>query len=665
MSLYSKTFYNRDLSWLRFNHRVLQEAADKRNPLLERIRFLAIFSSNLDEFYKVRVSEIRQIKQLKKPLRKRLISKPKKLLKEIKKQVDRQQQYFGRIYRKEIIPELKSIGIQIIGHSKFNKAQKAEALQLVDQLERTELKFNIMPIHNPKVTYAPENECLYLTALSKDQKLILVKIPHHIPRFYTFSKTSGKHCITFIDDIFKYYLTKKFQSTLYALKISRDAALYIDDEYSGDLVEKIKAALPHRDTGQITRALVDNKMPEDLLNALQEVLNIDKIDIIKGGRYHNFKDFFKFPNPEAIVPEYEAFTPQLKSEFTSFSSRFNAIKAKDRLSYFPYDAFDDLLLMLHEAAHDPAVTEIKITLYRISEESEVAKTLITALENGKKVYAFMECKARFDEENNLKWGTLLERNGATVQYSQPGIKVHSKIMYILRKESKQTKAYGYVGTGNFNEKTAKVYTDFGLYTAHNGITSEIDQVFQVLQGRLRHPSLHHLIVSPFSTRSSFSALINTEINNALKGKKAYIILKLNSLQDEKMIHLLYKANNAGVKIRLIVRGICCLVPGIIHQSEHIRVTSIVHRYLEHGRVYVFGNGGDEKMYMGSADFMTRNLDHRIEVIVPILDKEVQLQLKKALMLQINEKVKARIIDEAQKNTYIGQVPKEVPNTYFM
>lgn len=664
MALNTKKYYNRDLSWLRFNHRVLQEAADKRNPLYERLRFLAIFSSNLDEFFKVRVSEIRKISQLDKPLRKTLVTKPNKLLREIKRLVYEQQEAFGAIFKIDLLTELKAKGIEIIDHLNFDKTQKTIARRVAKELDLEVVTIEPDATQAQPLPFVPENESLYLTALMDDGKIVLVKIPEQVPRFFSFPKRDEVYFVTFIDDIIKYHLGKLYKTPFYALKISRDAELYIDNEYSGNLVAKIKEALGNRDTGSVMRALVDRKMPKKLLRTLLNELNIDKTAIIKGVAYHNFKDFFAFPNPENRLGTFQEFHPKRLADFISLPNYFEAIRTKDRLSYFPYESFEDVLGLLQAAAKDKDVTDIKITLYRIAQDSAVAKLLLQALQHGKKVYVFMECKARFDEDNNIKWGKQLQEKGATVQYSHPGIKVHSKLLYISRKEADGAKGYAYIGTGNFNEKTAKIYTDLGLYTANKTITTDVAMVFQALAGKISIPKTHLLLVAPFSLRTQLSKLIKNEMKNARLGKKAYIIMKLNSLQDEKMMDLLYEANTAGVNIRLIVRGICCLVPGIKGQSENIKVTSIVHRFLEHARVYLFGNGGEEKIFMGSADLMTRNLDHRIEVIAPVLDSELKYKIRAAIDLQLNERAKARIIDAHQKNTYLASVPKKVANTYF-
>ena len=397
--------------------------------------------------------------------------------------------------------------------------------------------------------------------------------------------------------------------------------------------------------------MIDAKMPKELLDEVKKQLDIDNIDIIKSGQYHHLKDLFGFPNFNN-EHTFEKLPPKRNLDLECENCVFSAIIEKDRLLYFPYESFEEVIRFVNQAADDKDVTDIKLTLYRVSDDSAVANALLRALKNGKNVCVFIETKARFDEANNIKWGKILEENGANVIYSYPGIKVHSKIMHVQRIENGEKVGYSYIGTGNFNEKTSKIYTDFGLMTADQRITSEILQVFSVLERKLIIPKIKKLLVSPFNTRSSFDKHIEREIDYAKQGKEAYITLKLNSLQDQQLIDHLYKASNAGVKIRLLVRGICCLVPGIKNQSENIQVTSIVDRFLEHARVYIFANGGKEKMYIGSADWMTRNLDHRIEVVTPILDSEAFQKIKKIVQLQLDDKVKSRIIDKDQKNEYV-------------
>lgn len=652
MSLTSTEYYNRDVSWLRFNHRVLQEAADMRNPLYERIKFLAIFSSNLDEFFKVRVSAIRQIKTLDKGLRKKLITKPNKLLKKIKKEVNQQQEEFGNIFREQIIPELKKEGIELIDYTQFSETQQQFAKAYYKENIAIELTLNTNDSAETELFI--ENEQLYLASLHNEQ-LVVFKVPIASGRFVVFPAENNTHYITFVDDILKYHLTEVYpENTFHSVKISRDAELYIDNEYSGNLLEKIKNSLGNRNTGQVTRMLVDRHASEDLLDELKDELNVNDTDVVLGGTYHNFKDFFGFPNPTETKLSLPSVSPIRNKELSAYKSMFSAISDKDRLLYFPYESFDHVSELLEEAAADEKVTKIKITLYRVAKESRVTNALIEASKNGKEVTVFMEAKARFDEQNNIKWGKILEEKGAKVIYSYPGIKVHSKVLYIERVENEIPVQYGYIGTGNFNEKTATLYTDFCLMTKREKITSELAQVFQVLERKIIIPKSKKLLISPFTSRSTFLELIDQEIKNVKDGKEAYIILKLNSLQDKRMIEALYEASNAGVQIELLVRGICCLVPGIESQSENISIKSVLGQFLEHARVYIFANGGNEKMYIGSADWMTRNLDHRIEVIAPILDADMHQQLRTYVQWQLDDSVKSRIIDAKQKNAYVPQ-----------
>jgi len=662
-SLYNNKFYHRDLSWLRFNHRVLQEAADARNPLYERIKFLAIFSSNLDEFFRVRVSDIRQIKNIEKPLRKKLITKPNKVLKEIKEQVDIQQNEFGRIFNEEIIPQLASEGIHLIRHEDFSEAQKEIATKYYEESLKQITEISCNPCTETQSVFV-KNERLYLAAQTAEDEFLMVEIPETEPRFFVFPSEDDKEFyITFIDDILKYNLQKEFSeerdTAFHSLKISRDAELYIEDEFSGNLMEKIKEALPKRDTGQATRVLIDPEMPQDFRETLKKALDVNHTDVVLGGRYHNFKDFFSFPNPTQKQLHNKKLPPLPHPVLAKCDSIFEAIDKKDQLLHYPYQSFRPVIKLMQEAANDPQVKTIKITIYRAADESDLNDAIALAANNGQDVTVFIEVKARFDEHNNLKWGAIFRKNGARVIYSYPDIKVHSKILYIEREVENKTKRYAYIATGNFNENTATLYTDFGLMTAHKKITKDLKKVFMVLERDMIVPKTKQLLVSPFTTRERFTALVEKEIALANAGKKGSIILKMNSLQDEGMIKELYKASNAGVEVRLLIRGMCSLVPGIKGQSENIYITSIVDRFLEHGRIYIFGNDGDAQIYIGSADWMTRNLTHRIEVVTPILDEDHKKAVKKIIDIELNDNIKARIIDAEQKNEYVKNSEKEV------
>lgn len=662
-SLYNNKFFHRDLSWLRFNHRVLQEAADDRNPLYGRIKFLAIFSSNLDEFFRVRVSDIRQIKNIEKPLRKKLITKPNKVLKEIKEQVDVQQNEFGRIFNEEIIPKLALEGIHLIRYEDFSEKQKEIAGKYYQESLKQITKISCNPCTEAHSVFV-KNERLYLAAKIGTDEFLMVEIPDTEPRFFVFPSEDGKTFhITFIDDILKYNLQKEYSekrdTAFHSIKISRDAELYIKDEFSGNLMEKIKAALPMRDTGQATRILIDPNMPEDFRESLKKALDVNYTDVVLGGRYHNFKDFMQFPNPTNKQLDNKELPPLAHPVLADCDSIFDVIDKKDQLLHYPYQSFEPVIKLMQEAANDPLVKTIKITIYRAAGESDLNDAIALAAKKGKDVTVFIEVKARFDEHNNLKWGAIFRKNGARVIYSYPDIKVHSKILYIERKVEDKTKRYAYIATGNFNEDTATLYTDFGLMTAHKKITKDLKKVFMVLERDMIVPKTKELLVSPFTTRERFTTLVEREITIANEGKKGLIILKMNSLQDEGMIKELYKASNAGVEVRLLIRGMCSLVPGIEGQSENIYITSIVDRFLEHGRVYIFGNNGDEQIYIGSADWMTRNLTHRIEVVAPILDKDHKKTIREIVNIELEDNVKARIIDSEQKNEYVKNSEKKV------
>lgn len=667
-SLYNSKYYHRDLSWLRFNHRVLQEVADQRNPLYERLKFMAIFSSNLDEFFRVRVSDIRQAKDWDKSIRKKLVTKPNRVLEEIKTQVDSLQEEFGQLFHNDIIPDLQREGIHLITYKDFTDAQKKVAETYFESTVKAKINLENSIFSTNDFVFV-ENESSYISALISKDKFQVVQIPTDEPRFFVFpnllsgdASKGAPYYITFIDDIIKYnlYLTQpKLNLSYYAIKISRDAELYIEDEFSGNLVEKIKASLPMRETGQATRVLIDKRMPERFQNILKKALDVSKIDIVLGGTYHNFKDFFSFPNPTNKNLSIDKMPPLDHPSTTKYKSIFDAIDTKDQLVHYPYQSFEPLVKLLENAADDPKVTTIKITLYRIAEESRLNNAIVKAAKNGKKIIVFVEAKARFDEHNNLKWSAIFKENGAQVLYSYPAIKVHSKILYIERELGQTIQPYCYIGTGNFNGDTATVYTDFGLMTNNKKITADLHELFLVLEGKLSEPKAKKLLISPFTMRNKLVSLVEKEIHLAQAGKEAYIILKMNSLQDKKMIKLLYEASNKGVKIRLIVRGICGLVPGIKGQSKNIKVISIVDRFLEHSRVYIFGNGGQEKIYMGSADWMTRNLTHRIEVVTPIIDPDHLKLIRDIIDIQLADNLKARIIDANQKNEYVkvGKKPE--------
>nr|AWJ66336.1 polyphosphate kinase [uncultured bacterium] len=658
-------FIERDLSWLSFNQRVLQEAADPRVPLYERLKFLAIYSSNLDEFFRVRVSAMRSFKDLKKKTRKQLEVEPKAILKKIKTIVGQQQNEFGRLFEKEILPKLAKRGIHLVQETAFTKAQATFAKEFFAEKVKAHLK----PVFLNKKddTVFLENKALYLVVqLDKvGKRLVVVNIPSdEVGRFVVLPKKGKAHCITFLDEIIRYNLSDLFSDEkirgVYSVKLSRDAELYLGDEFDGDLMKKLKKSIAKRKTGLPTRFLYDHKIPNVLLSRLKSLLNLSKYDLVPGARYHNFNDFFGFPDPSNQADLHNPdMPPHQHKALEKEKSLLRAIKQQDYILHFPYQMYDYVPKMIFEAAADKKVEEIKITLYRVASKSDVANALLEALGKGKKVTVFIEAKARFDEASNLYWGEQLEKAGATVMYSYPGIKVHTKLLLIRRREGENLKNYAYIGTGNFNEKTAKLYCDHALLTADARLADEVVQVFELLDRKIIVPKTKHIFISPFTTRSGFEKLITKEIKNAKAGKEAYMILKMNSLEDRGMIEKLYEASKAGVKIQLIVRGICSLVPGMKGLSENIEVISVIDRFLEHSRVYIFCNGGKEKMYLASADWMTRNLDRRIEVVFPIYDPKIYQELREIIDIQLADNVKARIINPIHSNHYVKNKEAEV------
>ncbi len=657
-----KRFQHRDLDWLNFNKRVLQEAADKSNPVLERLKFLAIFSSNLDEYYRVRVSQLRQIKKIKKSLRKKLALKPNKKVKQIIKDVKEQQIQFGEIFKHEILPELAENHIHLIQHTDFTENQLSEAQAIYQSKIKDLLEPQLVDFDKKNQLFLENNTIYFFIAFENEEEAGVVNIPvNQLGRFIELASSGKEHYITFVDDIIRAEIHEVFPQRkvegIYQVKMSRDAELYIDDQFNGVLAEKIYESLEQRTDGQPTRLLYDAGMPKELQKKLRKHLGLGKIDMMPGGKYHNFSDFFSFPDPtNNPALKYEELTPIPHKTFESEEDYFKIIKEKDQLLHFPYMSFSYVENFIEQAAEDDDVVSIKISLYRVADESALTSSLLKALEKGKEVTVFIEAKARFDEENNITWGRKFEEKGANVIYSYPKIKVHSKIFLIDRIENGESIKYAYVGTGNFNAETSKIYCDHALFTSHKKITKELDRVFKVLEGELIIPRAKNLLVSPFDTRREFTQMILNEIDEAEAGREAKITAKMNSLEDEEMIDLLYRANKSGVKIRLLVRGFTCLIAGVEGLSENIYITSIIDRFLEHGRIYIFHNGGDERVFMGSADWMNRNLNRRIEVLAPIFDEDIKQELKEILQIQLNDNVKARVQDYTQKNEYVAHDP---------
>lgn len=659
----NNNLYNRELSWLSFNYRVLQEAKDPSVPLYERIKFLAIYSSNLDEFFRVRVASLRSLLRLKKKTQKKLDFEPTKLIRKIHKTVQLQQEEFGNIYREQILPLLEQQNIFILNNDQISPQHR----DYLNEFYLREIKPLIQPVlFSKKIEPFLQNKSIYLTIRlashnSEQEKgkrfsYAFLEIPSdRLGRFIVLPGNDEKKHIIFIDDVIRIFLPGIFPGyrveSAYSVKLTRDAELYIDDEFAGDLLEKIKKGLSKRKTGLPSRFLYDSKMPKDFLKYLRSCIHSDKDDLIPGGKYHNFNDFFSFPNLGGIHLEYEPL-PELPSKILDQNnSMFNAMSEKDILLHYPFQSYNYVIKFIEEAANDDNVTSIYITLYRVASNSKIVQALSKAASKGKKVTAFVEVKARFDEESNFSCAEELQKNGVKVHYSFPGLKVHAKVCLITRIENDVKTYYAYLATGNFNEKTSRIYSDFGLFTKDQRLVKEARKVFNILTKKKNKEHFSNLLVAPFNLRSSLNELIQNEINNANSGKKSYIILKVNSLEDRKMINRLYKASEAGVKIDLIIRGISCLIPGVKNLSKKIRAVSIIDRFLEHARIFIFCNNGDEKYYLSSADLMKRNLSRRIEICFPVYDEDIKKEIRRIINIQLNDNVKGRILNRFQNNKY--------------
>lgn len=654
---------NREISWLLFNERLLQEAENLEVPLLERVFFLGIFSSNLDEFFGVRVATLRRLEAAKLSGSQLYADSPKETLKEIKETVLDQLGRFDSIYR-QLIKELENEGIQVVNEKEYSEKQ----LAFVKAYFKEKVRPVLVPIMLKDTTKMPfiKDKAIYLgiklSNEGKDNKrYALIEIPSaELPRFVVIPNDGKTECVTMLDDIIRANIADvfsifKFEKVeAYNFKLTRDSELDIDEDISKSLTEKIGRSLKKRKRGQPVRFVYDRHIPADLLKFL-----IDKIglkpehNLIPGRRYHNFKDFMSFPTLGKPRLRYEKMPPLEHPLLVNQPSILKVIAKQDVLLAFPYQDFGYIIDMLREAAIDPKVKAIQINVYRLAKDSKISNALINAVKNGKNVTVLVELQARFDEANNVKWANRLQDEGVKIIFGISGLKVHSKLILITRKEDGGLKLYGHIGTGNFHEGNAKIYADYSLLTADKRITSEIEKVFSFFEHTYKRDLLRHLWVSPFSTRRKMVSAIRTEITNAKAGKEAYIILKLNNLIDIQIINLLCEASTAGVKINLLVRGICCLVAGVKKVSENITVTGVIDRFLEHARVFIFANDGDEKIYISSADLMPRNLDNRVEVTTPIYDEDVKKILRKNINSMLADNVKARIIDEAKDNRIAG------------
>lgn len=655
-------FINREISWLHFNERVLQEAADQSVPLIERLRFLAIFSSNLDEFYRVRVATLNRLSNVNSTARQLLGFNPKVILKEIKRLVTRLQQEFNKLYD-TIIVELSKENIFLINELHLSSRQSEFVRQYFAEQVLSKLVPIILTVGKKEVTFPQLNERkIYLfVKLFRRKKSIysLVEIPFPIlERFILLPKEDGKSYIILLEDVIRFCLGDLYsiiqydRVEAYAIQVIRDAELDLDTNVGDSFVKVLSAGLREREKGKPMRLLYDREMPEDILNYLVGKLKLDVDALIPGNRYPNFSDFINFPNVGSSQLEYDHWPSLLVKGIDYRQSLFSQMAKSDFLLNLPYQTYAYVIHFLREAAIDPKVISIHITLYRLAENSNVINALINAARNGKKVQVFVELKARFDELANIYWSEKLEAAGVHVRVVLGTLKVHSKVCLVKRREKGKTAYYATLATGNFNEVTAAQYCDHNLFTVRKEIVHDLKRFFSGLKAGRYYANYESLITSPLESRYKLIFYIDREIENAKQGFPSYIILKMNSLSDEGVIRKLYEASNAGVKIDLIVRGMCCLVPGQKDFSENIKVRSIVDRYLEHARIWFFSNTGKEEIYLTSADLMTRNLDRRIEVGFPILDEAIRKELKDILLIQLKDNTKAREITLMNDNRYI-------------
>lgn len=660
-------YFKRDVSWLSFNYRVLLEAEDDTLPVYERIKFLSIYSSNLEEFYEIRVAEHRGV-IMKKNFTEESGAEAEEVLTEITREVNRQQREYYRIFSEKVLPELNRQNIYLYQgsdpepfheefvHNFFNEEVFPFLSPVMIQAGdiRTfirDRRLYLVIRMTKKCKRKPENEA------AREYHYALMKIPYaKVPRFIELPPHEGKFYIMFIDDIIRANLANVFPGyeidSCYSIKISRDADIYLED-VKGNIVESIRKKVKKRKIGALSRFMYDRAMPEDFLSFVCEAFGIMRDDLVVGGRYLNLQDLIKFPNPKGKELEQNIPPPMRVPYLDEKGSMFRAVKKKDILLHFPYQSFDYLIRFLMEAAFDPKVDEIKITQYRVAENSAVINTLVSASQNGKKVTVFVELKARFDEENNMSTAERMEKAGIRIIYSIPGLKVHAKVAVIIRKDSEEgikRRDFAYLSTGNFNEKTARVYSDMALLTCNDEIITDINKVFAVLEGKLTEPTFRHLLVARFNMVSELTRMIHREIEHVKQGRKGRIVLKMNGLHDQHMIDELYHASENEVEIDLIVRGICCLVPGQPY-SANIRVTRIVDMFLEHSRVWYFYNDGCEDVFLTSADWMRRNLNRRIETAFPILVPEIKQEVIDILKIQMRDNVKACLIDEHLRNNF--------------
>ncbi len=662
-------YLNRELSWLSFNERVLQEAMDENVPLIERMRFLGIFSNNLDEFFRVRVATLSRMETLGKKAKKILGENPRKIIDDVYATVIIQQSKFEATYKK-LLQELEKENIFLINEKQLTLEQE----DYVKFYFRSEVRAALVPIMIDALPEFPylKDRSIYLAVLLSDSakkhkpRYALIEVPSEIvSRFLVLPEKDGKKYIILLDDIIRFGLKEIFSILPYdtfsafTIKITRDAEIEIEENISESLMEKVSKGIKQRKKGKPVRFSFDQDIDVELLHYLlrRVHLRIGDDNIIPGQRYHNFKDFMQFP---VLGKSHLVYKPEhllLQPDFEKGKSLFDVIKQKDILVHYPYQSFEHFIDMLREAAIDPKVSSIKITMYRLASKSKVVNALINAVKNGKAVTVVMELQARFDEEANIRWSDRLKEEGAHVILGVQGLKVHSKMCLITRKEKGKKVLYANISTGNYNENTSRLYADHALFTSDKNITTEIEELFSFLENNYKATSFKHSLVAPMQMRKRFEKLIENEIAFAKAGKEAGISIKLNNLADRTMVELLQKAAKAGVKIRMILRSSCTLLPDSSELKGNIEIKSIVDRYLEHTRLMIFQNEGKPLYFISSADWMVRNLDLRIELAVPLLDKSIQEQIRQYFEMQWSDNVKARIINNAQDNKYATSTEK--------
>ncbi len=649
--------FKRDISWLSFNYRVLLEAEDDTLPLYERINFISIYSSNLEEFYKIRVADHKAIATGAVQDEDESAQSAMALLEEINREVNRQLKERIRIFEQQLVPALRKKHIVF-----YQSPDEVEPFHrdYLQRFFREEIFPYLAPVpvsRDEVISFLRDNR-LYLAVRMRQGKYFVLKIPYaKVPRLIELPAQGKTRYIMFIEDIIKANLATIFPGyeveSSYGIKISRDADIYIDDAAnSSEIIEQLRTKVKKRKIGAVCRFVYDRAMPQDFLDFLADAYHIDPNELVAGDRHLNLEDLRFLPNPGGLIPTVRKPQPMHLGCLDERGSIFHYVARRDLLLHYPYHSFDHFIHFLYEAVHDESVREIMVTQYRVAENSSVINTLMAAAQNGKKVTVFVELKARFDEENNLATAEMMKAAGIHIIYSIPGLKVHAKVALVLRRDRQGHKltSYAYISTGNFNEKTATLYADCGLFTCHPVLVNDLHRLFRLLQGKSHAPRFHRLLVARFNLVDELNLLIDHEIALARSGKKGRIILKMNALQDPIMIERLYEASQAGVEIDLIVRGICCLIPGRAY-SRNIRVTRIVDTFLEHARVWYFGNGGRPKLFLGSPDWMRRNLYRRIEAVTPVLDPALRRELTDMLTIQLADNRRACFIDKEGRNRF--------------